>query len=87
MPTFCIALLKIHDLPNSFRLIAKDRLELGNLVTIHVQQTGGVAHGRIVFASYKESPHYGVELDKPANIWGLTDADGNELAPETARGV
>ena len=48
-------------------------LELGNLVTIHVQQTGKVAPGRVVFASYEKSPHYGVELDKPANIWGLTD--------------
>ena len=48
-------------------------LELGTQVTIHVQQTGKASPGRIVFASYEKSPHYGVELDKPANIWGLTD--------------
>ena len=48
-------------------------LELGNIVTIHVQQTGKVAPGRVVFASYENSPHYGVELNKPANIWGMTD--------------
>ena len=49
-------------------------LELGNIVTIHVQQTGKAAPGRVVFASYEPSRHYGVELDKPDNIWGLADA-------------
>lgn len=56
-------------------------LELGTQVTIHVHQTGKAAPGRIVFASYEKPPHYGVELDKPANIWGLTDTppDWQEL--------
>ena len=56
-------------------------LELGTPVTIHVYRTGKAAPGRIVFASYDSSPHYGVELDQPANIWGLTDApsDWQEL--------
>lgn len=49
-------------------------LELGNRVTIHVHSTGKAASGRVVFASYEHSPHFGVELDKPANIWGLRDA-------------
>ena len=49
-------------------------LELGNLVTIHVHRTGKAASGRVVFASYETSRHYGVELDKPTNIWGLTEA-------------
>lgn len=48
-------------------------LELGTQVTIHVHRTGQAAPGRIVFASYEKPPHFGVELDKPANIWGLTD--------------
>ena len=49
-------------------------LQPGNLVTIHVLRTGKAAQGRIVWASYENSPHYGVELHKPSNIWGLTDA-------------
>ena len=48
-------------------------LELGTQITIHVQQTGKAAPGRVVFASYELPVHYGVELEKPANIWGLTD--------------
>lgn len=48
-------------------------LKVGNAVTIHVHQTGKVAAGRIVFASYEDSPHYGVELQQPGDIWGLTD--------------
>lgn len=47
-------------------------LELGTLITLHVHSTGKAAPGRIVFASYENTPpHFGVELDKPANIWGL----------------
>ena len=43
--------------------------------------------GRIVFASYENPPDYGVELDKPANIWELIDAppDWREI-PEDPRG-
>lgn len=48
-------------------------LELGSPITIHVPRTGKSAHGRIVFASYENSPHYGIELDRPDNIWGLRD--------------
>lgn len=46
-------------------------LELGSPITIHVHGTGKSAQGRIVFASFEASPHYGVELDQPDNIWGL----------------
>jgi hypothetical protein len=50
-------------------------LELGIPVTLHVHITGKAAPGRVVFASYENAPpHFGVELDKPANIWGLSDA-------------
>jgi len=49
-------------------------LDLGSPVIIHVQQTGKAAQAKVVFASYDRPPHYGVELEKPDNIWGLTDA-------------
>jgi len=63
------------------------RLELGMQVTIHVHRTGEAAPGRVVFASNENPPHYGVELDKPANIWELIDAppDWREI-PEDPRG-
>jgi hypothetical protein len=50
------------------------RLELGSEVVVHVQQTGKAAPGRVVFAGYDQVAHYGVELHKPENIWGLTDS-------------
>ncbi len=49
-------------------------LQLGTQVTIHVHSTRKSAAGRIVSISYENPSHYGVELDKPANIWGLIDA-------------
>jgi len=49
-------------------------LDLGSPIIIHVQQTGIAAPARVVFASYDRPPHYGVELEKPYNIWGLADA-------------
>ena len=49
-------------------------LNLGTVVTIHVHQTGKAARARVVFSSYEESPHYGIELEVPENIWGLVDA-------------
>ena len=38
--------------------------------------------GSIYFTDpiYGRSPHYGVELDKPANIWGLADAPADRQA-------
>lgn len=60
-------------------------LQLGMPVTIHVHRTGKAAAGRVVFASYETPPHYGVELEKPANIWGLVDAppDWQEILNES----
>ena len=57
-------------------------LDQGYRVIIHVHRTGKAAPGKIVFASYDNAPHYGVELETPANIWGLTDvpADWQEAA-------
>lgn len=49
-------------------------LDLGSPVIIHVQQTGKAAPAKVVFASYDRPPHYGVELESPDNIWGITDA-------------
>lgn len=47
--------------------------QLGDQVTIHVLRTGKSAPGRVVFATYEVSHHYGIELDERANIWGLSD--------------
>lgn len=62
-------------------------LELGTQVTIHVHQTGKAASGRVVFASYDNPPHYGVELEEAANIWGLmeTPADWQEVVKQSQR--
>lgn len=46
---------------------------VGAAIKIHVYHTGKVASGRVVFAGYKDAPHYGIELDAPENIWGLKD--------------
>lgn len=50
------------------------RLDLGTQVTIYVHHTGKSASGRVVFASYDSLSHYGIDLEEPANIWGLTEA-------------
>lgn len=48
-------------------------LKLGESITIHVHGTGKSALASIVFADY-ETSQFGVELDCPDNIWGVSDA-------------
>ena len=47
-------------------------LEVGLPVKIHVHTTGKSAQGRIVIAGSNADSRYGVELDEPDNIWGVS---------------
>lgn len=51
-------------------------LKLGDRITLHVQSTGKSVAAGVVFADYQAS-HFGIELDRPENIWGVasTPAD------------
>lgn len=45
-------------------------LKLGDRITVHVHQTGKSASGAVVFADARSS-QFGVELERPENIWGV----------------
>jgi len=45
-------------------------LKLGDRITIHVHHTGRSAGGGVVFADYEQS-RFGIELERPMNIWGI----------------
>ena len=47
-------------------------LKIGDHITLHVHRTGGSADAGVVFADYEVS-QFGIELDSPANIWGMAD--------------
>src|SRR5690349_5211587 len=47
------------------------RLPAGTSLTVYVHATGKAARARIVFASTDDPPQYGIELEQPANIWGI----------------
>lgn len=47
-------------------------LELNAAVSVHVQLTGKSANGRVVFASRQRPLEFGIALDKPQNIWGIS---------------
>jgi hypothetical protein len=49
-----------------------DQLELGDRIVLHVPLTGKSASGRIVFASRERHLEFGVGLDRPQNIWGIS---------------
>jgi hypothetical protein len=49
-----------------------DRLELGARITLHVQLTGKSADARVVFADRENPLEFGIALDQPANIWGIS---------------
>ena len=46
-------------------------LKLGDLVTLRVMRTGRSASGAVVFANIS-SRQFGIELQHPENIWGIT---------------
>ena len=48
------------------------QLELGAGITIHVQLTGKSAGARVVFASRERHLEFGIALDQPQNIWGIS---------------
>lgn len=49
-------------------------LELGARITLHVQLTGKSADARVVFASRERPLEFGIALDAPQNIWGISFA-------------
>ena len=53
-------------------LKTSEALELGARIKIHVQLTGKSADARVVFADSEEALHFGVALDRPENIWGIS---------------
>ena len=48
-------------------------LQIGTPITVHVHRTGKSAPAHIVFAQ-ESSSRYGIELDHPDNIWGISAA-------------
>ncbi|HEU5231742.1 MAG TPA: PilZ domain-containing protein [Terriglobales bacterium] len=48
------------------------RLELGARISVHVQLTGKSADARVVFASRERPLEFGIGLDTPQNIWGIS---------------
>jgi len=48
------------------------RLELGARISVHVQLTGKSATARVVFASRERPLEFGIGLDTPQNIWGIS---------------
>jgi hypothetical protein len=49
-----------------------DQLTLGDRITIHVQLTGKSADGRVVFVSRERHLEFGIALNIPQNIWGIS---------------
>ena len=47
-------------------------LEIGTPVTVYVHRTGKSAPAHIVSLVDDTSSGYGIELDKPSNIWGVS---------------
>ncbi len=49
-----------------------DHLEIGDHITLQVSLTGKSAAGRVVFADPEHGLHFGIALDVPENIWGIS---------------
>ena len=49
-----------------------NKLELGARIKIHVQLTGKSAEARVVFASRQRPLEFGIALNQPQNIWGVS---------------
>lgn len=58
------------------------RLELGAAVAVHVQLTGKSAEARVVFVSRERPFEFGIALDKPQNIWGISLPPADWREPE-----
>ncbi|PYY16924.1 MAG: hypothetical protein DMG60_13380 [Acidobacteria bacterium] len=48
------------------------QLELGARITVYVQLTGKSSGARVVFASRERPLEFGIGLDQPKNIWGIS---------------
>ena len=46
-------------------------LEVGIPVTVYVHRTGKSAQAHIVSVVHDSTSRYGIELDRPGNIWGV----------------
>lgn len=55
-------------------------LKHGDQVRIHVHRTGRSAPGKIVFTS-DALRQFGIELDRPENIWGMPDPPTDWVSP------
>lgn len=51
-------------------------LTIGDHITLHVSLTGKSVPATVVFADSEDANLFGVELDQPENIWGIS------LSPE-----
>jgi hypothetical protein len=47
-------------------------LNVGDPITLHVHNSGKSVGAEVVFADY-EASQFGLELDRPENIWGMAD--------------
>src|SRR4051812_20430915 len=53
-------------------LKTSEALELGAKINLYVQLTGKSADARVVFGDTEEALHFGVALDRPEKIWGIS---------------
>lgn len=51
-------------------------LKLGDRIILYVHRTGRSADAGVVFADY-EASQFGIELDRPEDVWGLADPPGD----------
>jgi hypothetical protein len=54
-------------------------LEVGTPVTVYVHRTGRSAQALIVSVVHDSTSRYGIELDRPGNIWGVSAAPSDWL--------
>lgn len=69
-------------------LRTSERLEVGEQVKLHVSLTGKTADARVVFADADQALHFGIALDQPENIWGISlpPTDWEERISDTKEG-
>jgi hypothetical protein len=53
-------------------LKTSEALEVAAKIKLHVQLTGKSADARVVFASPENALEFGIALDRPENIWGIS---------------